>query len=255
VAQSNGDYDSAGDHFLQPVKKVRLYESIVQQIQKLISRGTLKPGQRLPPERELAEELGVSRTSIREALRALETMGYLESRVGVGGGTYVKEITFSNIISPFSETLLQNDDFIVELLEVRLVLEIEVARLAAMRRSDEDIRHLNDAIEQMRTEIGRGETGLAGDNQFHRVLADAANNNVLEEFVRLCGDLLEVEREEHLRTRSEEPISALTQHERILEAVKDRDSEEAQRLMQAHILSVSDIIKSNRIRRNADDST
>src|SRR6056297_3128640 len=122
---------------LEPVKKIRLYESIVKQIQHLINEGDLIPGQRLPPERELSEELGVSRTSIREALRALETMGYLESKVGVGGGTYVKEVTFSNIVSPFSATLLQNDDFIVELLEVRLVLEIEVARLAATRRTDD----------------------------------------------------------------------------------------------------------------------
>lgn len=251
MADSNDGTGPTRDHILQPVKKVRLYETIVKQIQKLISSGTLKPGQRLPPERELAEELGVSRTSIREALRALETMGYLESKVGVGGGTYVKEITFSNIISPFSETLLQNDDFIVELLEVRLVLEIEVVRLAAMRRSDDDIRRLRDAVEQMRAEIGRGETGLNGDNAFHRVLADAANNRVLHEFVGMCGNLLEVEREEHLRARTDEPLSALTQHELILNAVIDRDADTAQRLMQEHILSVSSVIKSNRARRGA----
>lgn len=246
--------DAAPEHgsLLQPVKKVRLYENIVKQIQKLISAGTLKPGQRLPPERELSDELGVSRTSIREALRALETMGYLESKVGVGGGTYVKEITFSNIVSPFSQTLLQHDDFIVELLEVRLVLEIEVARLAAMRRTEDELHRLREAVEQMRKEIDRGETGLNGDNEFHRVLADAADNHVLQEFVGMCGDLLEVEREEHLRTRSEEPMSALAQHELILSAIVDRDHETAQRLMQAHIVSVSDIIRSNRARRGAD---
>mgnify|MGYP006265930409 CR=1 FL=1 len=241
---------------LEPVKKIRLYESIVKQIQKLISSGTLKPGQKLPPERELAEELGVSRTSIREALRALEMMGYLESRVGVGGGTYIKEITFSNIISPFSETLLQHDDFIVELLEVRLVLEIEVVRLAAERRSQEDLERLERAIQQMEQEIENGETGLHGDNAFHAVLADAANNRVLEEFVRMCGDLLEVEREEHLKTRSHEPKRALTQHYDILEAIRNQDGARAQRLMEDHILTVSEVIKTNRANRHehADDS-
>lgn len=236
-------------HILEPVKKIRLYESIVKQIQKLISSGTLKPGQKLPPERELAEELGVSRTSIREALRALEMMGYLESRVGVGGGTYIKEVTFSNIISPFSQTLLQNDAFIVELLEVRLVLEIEVVRLAAMRRDEEDLKKLQDAIDQMEAEIERGETGLAGDNAFHQILADASDNRVLQEFVRMCGDLLEVEREEHLRTRKQEPTRALKQHKAILKAVREQNTEEAQGLMEDHILKVSEVIKSNRARR------
>lgn len=236
---------------LEPVKKIRLYESIVKQIQKLITSGDLKPGQKLPPERELAEELGVSRTSIREALRALEMMGYLESRVGVGGGTYIKEVTFRNIISPFSETLLQHDEFIVELLEVRLFLEIEVVRLAAERRTAEHIQHLEDAVEQMRTDIDNGGTGLAGDNAFHGVLADAANNRVLQEFVGLCGDLLEVEREEHLRTRPDEPRRALRQHYDILEAVRRQDTDDARRVMEDHILTVSEVIKSNRAQRHA----
>jgi GntR family transcriptional repressor for pyruvate dehydrogenase complex len=241
---------AGGKSVLEPVKKIRLYESIVKQIQKLITSGTLQPGDKLPPERELAEELGVSRTSIREALRALEMMGYLESRVGVGGGTYIKEVTFSNIISPFSEALLQHDEFIVELLEVRLVLEIEVVRLAAVRRDEEHIRKLDEAIRRMEQDISENGTGLNADNDFHAILADAANNRVLHEFVRLCGDLLEVEREEHLRTRAEEPRRALEQHRQILEAVRRQDSEDAQRLMEDHILKVSEVIKSNRAQRH-----
>lgn len=237
---------------LEPVRKIRLYESIVKQIQKLITGGTLKPGQRLPPERELADELQVSRTSIREALRALEMMGYLESRVGVGGGTYIKEVSFSNIVSPFSETLLQHDDFIVDLLEVRLVLEIEVARLAARRRNEKQLKELQTAVRQMESEIEEGGTGLNGDNRFHKVLANAAANKVLQEFVRMCGDLLEVEREEHLRTRKEEPRRALRQHYDILGAVKEQDSAEAQRVMEDHILTVSEVIKSNRAQRSSE---
>ena len=236
---------------LEPVKKIRLYESIVKQIQRLITGGTLKPGQRLPPERELADELQVSRTSIREALRALEMMGYLESRVGVGGGTYIKEVSFSNIVSPFSETLLQHDGFIMDLLEVRLVLEIEVARLAAKRRSATQLGDLEAAAGQMESEIEEGGTGLNGDNRFHKVLADAAGNKVLQEFVRMCGDLLEVEREEHLRTREEEPRRALNQHYDILEAVREQDSAEAQQVMEDHILTVSEVIKSNRAQRGS----
>ena len=250
VSDGNRQHQQSNERTgLEPVKKIRLYESIVKQIQKLVSTGTLKPGQKLPPERDLAEELGVSRTSIREALRALEMMGYLESRVGVGGGTYIKEMTLSNMISPFSETLLQNDEFIVELLEVRLVLEIEVVRLAAMRRDKGVVTRLQEAIDDMESQIENGETGLRADNAFHKVLADGAGNRVLQEFVRMCGHLLEVEREEHLRTRSDEPRRALNQHKAILEAVQNQDSEEAQRLMEEHILKISEVIKSNRARR------
>lgn len=234
---------------MEPVRKIRLYESIVNQIQKLISTGQLTPGQKLPPERELAEALGVSRTSIREALRSLEMMGYLESRVGVGGGTYIKSMSFGNIISPFSYPLLQNVEFIVELLEVRLLLEIEVARLAAHRRTEEHIAQMRAAVQQMADEIAAGQTGLQGDNAFHRVLADAANNRVLREFVHMCGDLLEVEREEHLRTRRTEPLNALRQHEQILEAVENGDEDEAQRIMRNHIMIISASIKSKNGRR------
>jgi len=236
---------------LEPVKKIRLYESIVKQIQSLISSGQLIPGQRLPPERELADELGVSRTSIREALRSLEMMGYLESRVGVGGGTFIKEASFHNAISPFSQALLQNHDFIVELLEVRLFLETEVARLAAIYRARSEERCSRNAIQQMSDEIERGETGLNGDNKFHHVLADAADNRVLKEFVRMCGDLLEVEREEHLLNKKGESVFALGQHREILNAVKTGDSEAAQRLMRRHIVDISDKIKSNIAQRKA----
>lgn len=237
---------------LEPIKKIRLYESIVKQIQSLISTGKLKPGQRLPPERDLAEELGVSRTSIREALRSLEMMGYLESRVGVGGGTFIKEVTLRNALSPFSQALLQNQDFIVELLEVRLFLETEVARLAAIHRSAEQIAEMERAVQQMSEEIARGETGLNGDNRFHHVLADAANNRVLKEFVRMCGDLLEVEREDHLQNWHGASQHALSQHQAILSAVQSGDEESAQKIMRTHIVDISDKIKSNIAKRKAD---
>lgn len=230
---------------LEPVKKIRLYESIVKQIQNLINEGELHPGQKLPSERELASELNVSRTSIREALRALEMMGYLESKVGVGGGTYIKEITLKNIISPFSKMLLKNDDFIVELLEVRLFLEIESSRLAAMRRTNKDLENMQKGISQMEDEIQLGGSGLNGDNAFHTAISEAADNRVLQQFVYMCGDVLEVEREEHLLTQEGEPQKALSDHKKILEAIKKSDEEKAQNLMRNHILNISKLIKHN----------
>jgi GntR family transcriptional regulator, transcriptional repressor for pyruvate dehydrogenase complex len=234
---------------LEPVKKIRLYESIVKQIQKLILSGELQPGDRLPPERMLAEQLNVSRTAIREALRSLEMMGFLESKVGVGGGTYVKKITINNILSPFSQILLQNDDFIVELLEVRLFLEIEVARLAAIRRDEEDLKKIHEAIEEMESAIRRGETGLLGDNAFHKALAVATSNTVLQQLLLLCGNLLELEREEHLSSSKTESKKALIQHKKLAHAIEQGDDKRAQTIMRDHIHDISKTIKSNRANR------
>lgn len=234
---------------LEPVKKIRLYESIVKQLQQLILKGELKPGEKLPPERSLAEELNVSRTSIREALRALEMMGYLESKVGIGGGTYVKEITFDNIISPFSRVLIQNDEYIVELLEVRLFLEIEVSRLAALRRSDRELKKMRSAADQMEAEINSGGTGLQGDNAFHQALAEAANNRVLQQLLLMCGDLLEVEREAHLANNKKEPVKALRQHRQLIEAIEAGDEDAARQIMSDHIHDISRDIKKNLAKR------
>lgn len=240
-----GDGSNRSASGLEPVRKIRLYESIVKQIQKLITSGSLQPGDKLPPERELAEELKVSRTSIREALRALEMMGYLESRVGVKGGTYIKEVSFSNIVSPFSESLLQHDEFVVDLLETRLVLEIEVARLAAIRRTEKDLEELDRAVRLMETDIENGGVGLTGDNEFHRVLANASANRVLQEFVNLCGNLLEIEREDHLKHQEGEPRRALEEHKQIVEAIRAKDSGWAQEIMEGHLLKPSELIRLN----------
>lgn len=238
---------------LEPVKKIRLYESIVKQIQNLINEGQLQPGQKLPPERELAEDLGVSRTSIREALRALEMMGYLESKVGVGGGTYIKEITLDNILSPFSKMLLKSEGFIFELLEIRLFLEIETARLAALRRSEKDLENMQKALSQMEREVASGDSGFNGDNAFHRAISNAADNRVLQHFVNMCGDLLEVEREAHLNNFEGESQKAIAQHKNLLEAIRNEDEEEAQKIMRSHILNTSKIIKRNRSKKSTSE--
>jgi GntR family transcriptional regulator, transcriptional repressor for pyruvate dehydrogenase complex len=237
---------------IEPVRKIRLYESITNQLQKLIKEGELKPGDQLPPERELAERMNVSRPSIREALRTLEMMGYLESRVGVNGGTFIKKITIDTIISPFSALLIQNDNYIIELLEVRLVLEIEVSRLSALRRTEEDIESMKAAIIQMEQEINEGESGYLGDNQFHHALAKSAHNHVFEQFVAMCGDLLEIERESHLRLIKGESRKALEQHKKILQSIIDGDEEQAQAQMRKHILNISGLIREDH--RTPEDS-
>ena len=228
---------------LEPVRKVRLYEEIIKQLQTLILSNKLKPGEKLPPERELAEELNVSRTSIREAIRSLEMMGYLESKVGMSGGTFVKKVTVESVISPFSKILVKVPNFITDLLETRLVLEIEVARLAALRRNDIDLENIQTAIINMEKEILEGGTGIDGDNEYHHSLGLAAHNNVLLNIVKMCGDLMEVQREEHLSQLNGESERALKVHRAIFKAIKDKDEEKAQFLMRKHITNLQSIIK------------
>ncbi|MBR2224130.1 MAG: FadR family transcriptional regulator, partial [Christensenellaceae bacterium] len=173
---------------LTPLKKTKLYEEISKQIISLINSGELKPGDKLPPERSLAEQLNVSRTAIREALRALESMGYIESKVG--GGTFVREISLENIISPVSAMFQQDESLLKDLIAVRLLLETEMASLAAKHITPEKAMKIEEAIVLMRKEVAKGEIGLRGDNSFHAALAEASGNSAMSLISDMCMELL-----------------------------------------------------------------
>ena len=104
---------------LEPIKKSRLYEKVISQILNMVKNGELKAGDRLPTERDLAIQLHVSRTAIRAALRSMEFMGLIESKVG--GGTYIREMTMEDLMDPFAAVLANNERLIIELIEVRLL--------------------------------------------------------------------------------------------------------------------------------------
>lgn len=218
---------------LSPLKKSRLYEEIVRQLQELIRNGTLKPGDKLPPERELAQELNVSRTAIREALRSLESMGFIESRVG--NGTFIRQITLNNIMEPYAEIIAQDRKLIMELIDVRLLLEVEIARLAAERIDEGKIPAIDSALAQMRREIDSGEIGIGGDNAFHAALAAAAGNSAMMRILDMCADLLSTTRQATLRIPGQSAKS-LMDHAEIAGAVKRGDRENAARLMREHLL-------------------
>ncbi|NIP49902.1 MAG: FadR family transcriptional regulator, partial [Gammaproteobacteria bacterium] len=126
---------------LEPIRPKKISEEIVNQIKQLISSGELKPGDRIPSERELASLLGVSRPSVREAIMVLEAMGFLESRQG--GGTYVKALTESSIMDPLAKLVEKRDpELLRSLAEVRMGLESWSAYLAAQRANEKDIAEL-----------------------------------------------------------------------------------------------------------------
>lgn len=217
---------------LEPIKKSRLYEKVISQILGLVKNGELKPGDRLPTERDLATQLHVSRTAIREALRSMEFMGLIDSKVG--GGTFIRELTMDDLMDPFAAVLANNERLIIELIEVRLLLEVEIAKMAASRISPQKARQIEESLNLMENELASGELGLEGDNAFHQALADAADNLAMMNITRLCSDLLSQTREAALSVM-EDRLLAIRHHQAIYEAVKNHDAAEAGRLMREHL--------------------
>ena len=213
-------------------KNAKLYEEIVAQILSRIQTGALRPGDRLPPERALAEEFGVSRTAIREALRSLEMMGCVESHIGEG--TFIKAPSLSNIVNPFSMVFAQDRQLGGELIEVRLILETEVAALAARRRSEAQMAALEQTIADMQADIEGGGMGIAADEIFHELLTEAAGNEALRIMLEMCAGMLSRTRP---LTQSLKGVPAMTlkDHTAICEAVRSQDEKAARRLMRRHL--------------------
>src|SRR2546427_7957203 len=153
---------------IAPVKSTRIYEEIVRQIKAMISEGRLKSGDQLPPERDLAEKFLVSRTSVREALRALESVGLIEIRPGEG--TFVREISVEALVEPLALVLLSQRAMIEELFEARRLLEPTIAGLAARRATRDEVHEMERILDEQAKEIAAGNTGLAQDAAFHAAI-------------------------------------------------------------------------------------
>ncbi|MFQ5861148.1 MAG: FadR/GntR family transcriptional regulator [Dehalococcoidia bacterium] len=220
---------------LRAIKKTRLYEEIVTQIGELIRDGTLRPGDRVPPERELAERFKVSRASVREAIRALELQGLVVSRPGAG--TFVASESLDGVIHTLAQELLAGREALGDTLELRLLLEPQVAALAAQRATEEDKSAMRAILEEQARLVEGGLSGAEADVAFHTALARSTQNRAL---VRLGGslvDILALSRDESLQTphRSRQSLES---HQAILLAIEQGDTEGARQAMERHITSV-----------------
>jgi GntR family transcriptional repressor for pyruvate dehydrogenase complex len=219
---------------VEPIKHTRLYESVAKQIKVNIKNGTLKVGDQLPSERDLMTQLGVSRASIREALRALQMAGYLESKVGVGGGTFVKEVRAEQIIEPFALALYRHKNFVLDTLEVRKILEVKIAEIATQRRNRADLMRIKNSIEFMEKEIMEGGIGLEGDSRFHYSVAQATHNQVLLKLMDMWTQMSFETRRDTLE-RPHDAVKALAEHKKIAKAIAGNSPKMAAILMQRHI--------------------
>ena len=229
--------ESPADTLIEPVKRSRIYEHIVEQIRSLIREGRWAPGDQIPPERELAERFRVSRTSVREALRALEMQGIIESRQG--GGTFVRTADTQALIAPLAAAILRGQRELTDVLEVRELIEPGIARLAAQRASAELVAELEQILERQRECIASARPFVDEDTAFHYTLARAADNHILLRLHNVILDVLRESRQEYLHV-PDRPAMSLRGHEAILAAVSAHDGDAAHRASLAHITEVRD---------------
>jgi GntR family transcriptional repressor for pyruvate dehydrogenase complex len=218
---------------LRPLTRPRLYEQVVAQLREHVAAAGLKAGDRLPPERELAERLGVSRASIKQAMVVLEVQGLVDVRHG--GGTYLRGDTLD---SEPVDRLVDRRRRLPDVLDARDALESKLAELAAERRTAEDIAEIDAALADMRQQIESGERGEDGDRRFHEAVTHAAHSVLLAEFMRAIADQIAESRRESLQQPGR-PARSLTQHERIAEAIRSGDARGAVRAMHRHLETVS----------------
>lgn len=229
---------------VEPIKSTRIYEEIVRQIKTLVQEGKLKSGDRLPPERDLAERFKVSRTSVREAFRALESMGLIEIRPGEG--TFVREISVESLIEPLALVILTQREAVGELFEARRLLEPAIAGLAASRATPDEIHEMERILEEQAKEVAAGRTGLAQDAAFHAAIAASARNRAITRLVHALMDLLTQSREESLQIPGR-PTRSHQDHLRILGAIRRRDAASAQRAMLDHLVAVEALLSGRQV--------
>lgn len=223
----------------EAVRSTKVYEKVAEQIQRMIRDGQLKAGDKLPPERELAEIFQVSRSSLRDAIRTLELMGLVEPRQGEG--TVVRDPSAETLVQPLSTVLLGQRELVRELLEFREMIEPALAGRAAANGSAEDLAELEDILRRQGEKIERGELAIEEDSEFHYAIARAAKNNVVLKVLDVFMDLLRESRARSLQVAGRLQMS-INGHRRVLSAIRRHDVAAAERAMRCHIGDIEGII-------------
>jgi DNA-binding FadR family transcriptional regulator len=227
---------------LQTVEPQRLYRQIAEQLRSLVAAGEFDVGQRLPAERDLAVQLGVSRPSVREALIALEVEGVIEVRTG--SGIYVRASKTEAGKGRSGPAMAATDDEVplewgpLEVMHARGLIEPETAALAAERATRGDVNAIAAGLRQMQQQARRGEVPREGDEAFHLAIAQASGNGVLLDTLERYWRARHGPLFERLGDYFEGPESwqvAITEHEAVLDAIRAQDPSQARRAMQRHI--------------------
>jgi GntR family transcriptional repressor for pyruvate dehydrogenase complex len=221
------------------IKRRRLHEPVADQIRQAIFRGLIVAGHKLPPEREMAEHFQTSRVALREALRSLEKEGLITIKRGAGGGAFVAD--FDNALNALADSLNTvvklGSAKSASLTEMRSILEPEITRLATLRATPEDLAAIEAVLVAQEEEIQNGELSRKLDMEFHRCIAQAAHNPVMNIVVNAVNQsirdsILRSKRTEEMRNR------VVKYHRDIFEAVRSGNAELAKRVMNSHVVDV-----------------
>jgi GntR family transcriptional repressor for pyruvate dehydrogenase complex len=220
---------------LTRVSRPRLYEQLVEQLMDFIEAAQLGPGDTLPAERELAERLGVSRATLAQALVALEVLGVIEVQHGTGA-----VLVYRPNVPSVIKGLREHRNRLPEIVEARSTLEVKLAELAAARRSKEDMKAIDKALDVMAEEVASGGRGAHGDELFHQAVTAAAHSGVLAQLMTFIAGMVLETRLESLGQPGR-PEQSLASHRKIADAIRARDSAAAAEAMLEHIDLVSDV--------------
>jgi len=225
-----------GDRLYKAIRTSRLYEQIVQQIEDSVISGQLKIGDQLPAERELAQRFGVSRTAVREAVKALREKGLVEAYSG--RGTFITDGRSQAIRQSLDwMSRSKNVDGSAHLAEVRAILEPEIAALAATRMEEQHVTTMRDAVATMDRSLRDPDSYIEADLDFHLALAEGASNPLI---LSLIDSIVGLLREQRMRIFNVDggPERGQVHHKRILEAIEKHDPENARETMRAHLQQI-----------------
>ncbi len=222
----------------KPIKTKKIWEEIVDQLKAMITNGELKPGDKLPSERDLAESLNVSRASVREALTTLEAIGILE--INPGEGTFIRQTSDAETFAPLTLLLTVERNPEAQMMEVRRVLETEMASLAAQRATAENLDRIEKSLLLMKSAKNTHDA-VDADLRFHFAIAEATQNTILLRLMNTIADLMH----HSLRTDRENLYShpptgqrILREHDAIFLAIRNHDPEFARNAMLEHINNI-----------------
>ena len=222
----------------EAIRRNKVYEEVARQIERLILK-KLRPGDKLPAERELAEMLGVSRSSIRDAIRSLELVGLVEPRQGVG--TVVREVSPDTLVHPLSNVLVHKRQLVSELLDFRKMLEPPLAARAATHASAEETAEMEETLRRQEEKLQWGELAIEEDSEFHYGIAMASENSVVLKVLDVLMDLLRATRERSLQVEGR-PQKSVAGHRKILAAIKRHDALAAEAAMRRHIEDIEEMV-------------
>jgi len=227
---------------VKAVEKRRAYEEVVNQIRAFIEDGRLKQGDQLPAERHLSETFKVSRATIREAIRTLESLKLVQCRQGEG--TYVLSSHGDTLVQPLAAVLFSAKDEISDIFYVRKAIEPYIAELAAINATDDEILEMAELVSHQKESCCGGNGAVNCDASFHSLMARMSRNSVMERLLAALVDLMEQTRTE-CHQDAERVIISFTGHHEVYAAIRDRDSEAARLAMSRHLDEVEKVVMGN----------